>query len=49
MICKDFFKEEPTNVYPRRRRAWDEYKSFHVKAGVFVEFESGEMMVTTVP
>jgi len=49
MISKDFFVEKPTNVYPQRRRAWDEYKAFHIKVGMFVEFESGEMTVTTTP
>ena len=51
MICKNFFREDDsnTNTYPQRRREWDRYKSFHIVNGVFVEFESGEMMVTTTP
>jgi|LWDU01.1.fsa_nt_gi hypothetical protein len=49
MISKDFFVETADNVYPQRRRAWDEYNAFHIRAGVFTEFESGEMMVNTTP
>jgi len=49
MKCSNFFEEKHTNVYPQRRRAWDRYNAFHIVNGVFVEFESGELMVTTPP
>lgn len=49
MISKDFFKEKPTNVYPQRRREWDRFKVFHITNGHFIEFETGEMMVTGTP
>lgn len=44
MISKDFFKGDTGN-YPEKIRRWDEYKAFHMNNGMFVEFESGELMV----
>ena len=44
MISKEFFKENK-NRYPEKIRRWDEFNAFHMGNGMFVEFESGELMV----
>lgn len=48
MKCDNFFKERKTS-YPYKVRCWDAYNAFHMTNGVFVEFESGELMITSVP
>jgi|FLOH01.1.fsa_nt_gi hypothetical protein len=48
MISANFFKEDEGN-YRTRRKSWDRFNAFHVVNGVFVEFESGELMITDTP
>lgn len=48
MKASNFFRED-TGPYPTRARAWDRYKAFHIINGVFVEFETGELMVHMTP